>query len=283
VDAAGYRTAQAQSRESVNGTENIDPSRAQAGAAVSGLDASSLVPAAEGYERWASTYDHDPNPLLAREERYLSPLLLDVRGKRILDLACGTGRWLEKLMARGGVSGVGIDCSFAMLRVAKNKDAVTGRVARAGCESLPLRTAYFDLAICSFALAHIGDLGSMVRELARVTMAGADVFVSDLHPDAYTRGWGVGFRDKNRAMQIETVRRSIEAIVSVFRANGFECMLNETLWLGSPEQRVFEKAGKAHIFADASQVPAVLICHFRRLASQADVQFPRKHPEGVRL
>jgi ubiquinone/menaquinone biosynthesis C-methylase UbiE len=221
--------------------------------------------------------------LLAREERYLLPLLSDARGKRILDLACGTGRWLEKLMARGGASGVGIDCSFAMLRVAKNKDAVTGRVARAGCESLPLRTACFDLAICSFALAHIGDLDSMVRELARVTMAGADVFVSDLHPEAYERGWCVGFRDEKRAMQIETFPRSIEAIVGAFRTNGFECLIKETLWLGPPEKRVFEKAGKAHTFADASQVPAVLICHFKRLASPANGLFPRKSPEGVRL
>jgi hypothetical protein len=132
-------------------------------------------------------------------------------------------------------------------------------------------------------LAHIGDLDSMVRELARVTMAGADVFVSDLHPEAYERGWCVGFRDEKRAMQIETFPRSIEAIVGAFRTNGFECLIKETLWLGPPEKRVFEKAGKAHTFADASQVPAVLICHFKRLASPANGLFPRKSPEGVRL
>jgi hypothetical protein len=84
-------------------------------------------------------------------------------------------------------------------------------------------------------------------------------------------------------MQIETFPRSIEAIVGAFRTNGFESLTTETLWLGAPEKRVFERAGKAHTFADASQVPAVLICRFKRIASPAGVQFARKRPEGVRL
>ena len=62
---------------------------------------SCAISVAEGYERWAPTYDHAPNPLLAREERHLLPLLEDLQSKRMLDLACGTGRWLEKLATRG--------------------------------------------------------------------------------------------------------------------------------------------------------------------------------------
>jgi ubiquinone/menaquinone biosynthesis C-methylase UbiE len=228
------------------------------------------VPVAEGYERWASIYDHAPNPLLAREERHLLPLFMDLHNKRILDLACGTGRWLERLLAQGGESGVGIDCSAAMLRVAGKKDAIIGRLARAACESLPFRTAVFDLAICSFALGHIGDLGSMVRELARVTKPGADVFVSDLHPAAYARGWRVGFRDDSIAVQIEMLPRVAEDIVQAFYSNGFECLALVSLYLGGPEKPIFARAGKAHSFAEACQVPAVLVSHFRRLDSPID-------------
>jgi ubiquinone/menaquinone biosynthesis C-methylase UbiE len=223
------------------------------------------VPVAEGYERWASIYDHAPNPLLAREERHLLPLFVDLRNKRILDLACGTGRWLERLMAQGAESGVGIDCSAAMLRVAGKKDAIKGRLARAACESLPFCTAVFDLAICSFALGHITDLESMVRELARVTKPGADVFVSDLHPEAYARGWRVGFRDDSTAVQIEMLPRVAEEIVQAFHSNGFECLAHVSLCLGDPEKPIFVRAGKVHSFAEACRLPAVLVCHFRRL------------------
>jgi ubiquinone/menaquinone biosynthesis C-methylase UbiE len=223
------------------------------------------VSVAEGYERWAPTYDHDPNPLLAREQRHLLPLLSDLRHKRILDVACGTGRWLERLLEQGGKRAVGLDRSDAMLRVARRKSTITGRLARAECESLPFRSGVFDLAICSFALGHIRDLGLMARELARVTTPTADLFVSDLHPDAYDRGWRVGFREQNGAVQIETLPRSPEEIVRLFNSDGFECLTQEPLWLGEPEKPFFVRAGKSDAFAGACKSPAVIFFHFRRL------------------
>lgn len=225
------------------------------------------VSAAEGYEWWAPTYDDAPNPLLAREERYLSALLTDLHGKSALDLACGTGRWLEKLMEQGCESGLGIDYSSAMLRIAGEKPAIRGRLARAECDSLPLPSDCFDLAICSFAVGHIHDLESVARELGRVTKAGADVFVADLHSEAYARGWRVGFRWGDTAVQIETHPRTPDEIVRVFGRNGFEYKMHETLWLGEPERPIFERAGKSDSFIEACRLPAVLVCHFRRHGS----------------
>jgi SAM-dependent methyltransferase len=231
-----------------------------------GLSEPRRVSPAEGYEWWAPIYDRAPNPLLAREERYLSPLLTDLRNKSVLDLACGTGRWLERFVAQGCGSGVGIDCSGAMLRVAGQKTAIRGRLAKADCESLPLPGASFDVAICSFAVGHIRDLGSMVRELERVTKTGADVFVSDLHCDAYARGWRVGFRDGGTAVQIDMRPRAAEEIVHAFCSNGFRCQTHEPLWLGELERPLFVNAGKSHSFVEACKLPAVLVCHFRRIA-----------------
>lgn len=226
---------------------------------------SCLLPAAEGYSRWAPTYDHAPNPLLACEERHLLPLLPDLGNKRVLDLACGTGRWLTKLMARGAESGVGIDCSTAMLQVARRKRAIAHALVGGACEILPFPRAAFDLAICSFALGHIGDLRGTVLELARVTKAGAEVIVSDLHPEGYARGWRVGFRDETISVQIETMPRRAEEIVREFCSNGFECKTCKSLWLGDPEEPLFACAGKSESFMEACRTPAVLICHFHRL------------------
>jgi ubiquinone/menaquinone biosynthesis C-methylase UbiE len=252
----------------VNGRANVEAELPTAGGP--GVRTARPFPVAEAYERWAPIYDHAPNPLLAREERYLLTFFVDLRNKRILDLACGTGRWLERLMNRGATSGVGIDCSIAMLRIAGKKSATKRRLARAVCQSLPFRTAVFDLAICSFALGHIRGLGSMVHELARVTKPGADVFVSDLHPDAYARGWRAGFRDGNTSVQIEMQPRAAEETVHRFCSNGFECLTHESLRLGDPEKPIFAQAGKSHAFADACQIPAVLVCHFRRLDSPVE-------------
>jgi ubiquinone/menaquinone biosynthesis C-methylase UbiE len=228
-------------------------------------DGSRLVPVAEGYERWAPVYDDTPNPLLAREERYLLPMLSDLRKKSILDSACGTGRWLERLRALGSGGGVGIDNSMAMLRVAGRKNATSGRLVGASCENLPLSNAAFDIAICAFAIGHIADLGPLARELARVTRPDADVFVTDLHPEAYARGWRVGFRLGSIAVQIETRYRTAGDIIDAFCSNGFKCHANESLCLGQPEKPFFTRAGKGDFFEEACRMPAVLVCHFRRL------------------
>jgi ubiquinone/menaquinone biosynthesis C-methylase UbiE len=265
MDAAVHRATEAQGRELVNRRATLEPEpNTASGQGSPSTMASVQVPVREGYERWAPIYDCTPNPLLACEERYLMSLLGDLRERRILDLACGTGRWLERIMARGGRWGVGIDCSAAMLRVARTKDAVAGKLAQATCERLPFRAGVFDLVICSFALGHIRDLGVVARELARVTKPGGDVFISDLHPEAYARGWRVGFRDDNAAVQIEMLPRVAKEIAQALDANGFECRTHQPLRLGDPEKPIFARAGKAHLYPEACQVPAVLLCHFRR-------------------
>jgi len=239
-----------------------------------------LISATEGYERWAATYDSFPNPLLAREERHLVPLLGDLTGKTALDLACGTGRWLEILLRRGG-AGVGIDCSTSMLGTARQKHAIASRLARASCEMLPFRTESFHLAVCSFALGHIRELGCLVRELACVMKPGADIFITDLHPDAYARGWRVGFRDRDMSFRIEMLPRAAEEIAAVFSAGGLAFVSHESLWLGDEERPIFLRAGKSQAFAKACQLPAILTCRFRRITARSNFCTECSHDRGL--
>jgi ubiquinone/menaquinone biosynthesis C-methylase UbiE len=225
-----------------------------------------LLSVTEGYERWAATYDSFPNPLLAREERHVVPLLGDLTGKTILDLACGTGRWLEILLRRGA-AGVGIDCSTSMLGTARQKYAIASRLAQASCEMLPFRAESFDFAVCSFALGHIRKLACFVRELGCVMRPGADVFLTDLHPDAYAQGWRVGFRDRDVSFRIDMLPRAAEQIAAGFSAGGFAVVSHESLWLGDAERPIFVRAGKTQAFAKACQLPAILACRFRRITA----------------
>jgi len=233
-----------------------------------GFDRPTQVPVAEGYARWAPTYDTVPNPLLACEERHLLPLLDGLRNKRILDLACGTGRWLARLVSRPGCSGVGIDCSAEMLRIARAKSRIADRLVGAEAEILPFSDASFDLAVCSFALSHVHELRPLIQEQARVLRMGGDLFVSDLHPESYAQGWRVGFRDVGSRVEIEGHPRAAEEMVQAFDGCGFECIMTRSLWLGDPEKPLFARSGKLDSFRDACQVPAVLLCHFQRRSSE---------------
>jgi len=95
------------------------------------LRSGSRVLSEEGYELWAPAYDRDPNHLLALEERTLKPLLPDLAGQQVLDLGCGTGRWLELLLDLAARRPVGVDRSPAMLSVAATKARLCGRLVEA--------------------------------------------------------------------------------------------------------------------------------------------------------
>lgn len=223
-----------------------------------------LLGVREGYERWAASYDRTPNPLIAREERYLEPFMSCMQGSSVLDLACGTGRWLEKALTKEVRFGAGVDLSRGMLSIARNKPSLQGKLVRADCLNLPFPSAVFDFVICSFALGHIREVQRIVGELARVTKMGGEAFVSDLHPQAYAQGWRTGFRDAHSAAQIETFPRSCQQIVEIFAEKEMDCLACESLFLGDPELSIFAAANKHQVFAELCRVPAVLVCRFRR-------------------
>lgn len=227
-----------------------------------------LVSAADGYERWAATYDSDPNPLLHREERYLRTVLPSFAGKQVLDLACGTGRWLQKCFDLGLQSGIGVDVSEAMLKMASLKPGIHNRIALADCMALPFGNGLFDLVICSFAVWHVSNVNVMARELARVTKANGIVLLSDLHPEAHARGWRTAFCDTTGSKQIITHPLTVAQLIDSFTVAGMKCLKHDALWLGEPEAPIFVRAGKAHMFADALRVPAVVAFQFRRAESR---------------
>lgn len=231
----------------------------------------SLVSVAEGYNLWAETYDVGLNPLLSVEERALKPLLPNLAGKVVLDVACGTGRWLEKLLSEGAIAGVGVDLSSAMLAVAWTKQFLQGRLAKGDCLALPFLTQTADLIICSFAAGHISNLEAFAQELAAVAKYSADVYVSDVHPEAYAKGWRTGFRYKGGNAEFITFPHSIEALHRVFQSEGFDLFQCIEARLGEPEKPIFERAGKSHLFDGACKVPSVYVCHFKRVGEPTKI------------
>lgn len=242
------------------GAENQDPPEP-----LSAQRSPRRVSVEEGYELWAPTYDRDPNPALTLEERQLLPRLPGLQEKYVLDVACGTGRWLEKLLRRGARSGAGVDFAPGMLAAAAGKPRLRGRLLRADCLSLPFRSQVADLVICSFALAHLRDLAALARELARVAKRGADVFVTDLHPEAYARGWQTRFRHRGETLEISTLPRPVAQILETFASHGFELRAHLEAGVDEPEKPIFVRAGRSRTFEEARTVPVVLICHLVRL------------------
>jgi SAM-dependent methyltransferase len=221
----------------------------------------------EGYGLWAATYDADPNPLLALEERTLELLLPDTRHKDVIDLGCGTGRWLRRLSLRGVRSAFGIDFAPEMLDSAARDSNLKRRLVLADCLSLPVRPRSADLILCSLTLGHISDLEALTVEMASVSRPGADVFISALHSRAQSAGWRCAFRYQGGTIEIGAHRYLRARVQRAFQSAGFMLRRSLDAFFGEPELPIFVRGGKREMFERACAVPALAIDHFHRAGS----------------
>ena len=145
----------------------------------------------------------------------------DLRGRRVLDVGCGTGRLSVALAERAHAKVWGVDSSPEMLAIAKEKvQGVAFKHARA--ESLPFKDGWFERAVLWLVL-HLVDRPAALAEARRVLGDDGRVAVvsfAESHFDAY---W------LNRYLpSLERIDRARfpteEQLVAELREVGFDCV-----------------------------------------------------------
>lgn len=149
---------------------------------------------ASTYEAWAPHYDEwnciNSYTVTGVEHSVVSKIVDALPPGRMLDAACGTGRWAKHIATQGWEAYL-VDISLPMLSNCKAflEGGESALAVLADLKSLPFPANCFDLVICSFAILHIADLRGTVEELARVTSDGGVVIITDIHP-ALQLEWG---------------------------------------------------------------------------------------------
>jgi SAM-dependent methyltransferase len=103
--------------------------------------------------------------------RRLARKLQPWKGKRLLDVACGTGQWLGAAAALGAIP-AGIDISQKALEVCR-KSLPHADVRCGPAEQLPFADGYFDVISCLGALEHFLDPDTALHEMVRVAKPSA--------------------------------------------------------------------------------------------------------------
>jgi SAM-dependent methyltransferase len=124
---------------------------------------------------------NNPDEKLYRMHVYALSLLGDVKGRKVLDMGCGTGGNSCRLAKQGAeVSAIDIspvNIARTVEWASKNSAAVDARVM--DCEKPGFADASFDLVFGSFILHHI-DIGKAAREIRRVLKPGGKaVFIEN--------------------------------------------------------------------------------------------------------
>jgi malonyl-CoA O-methyltransferase len=186
-----------------------------------------LLPVQTAYDLWADEYD-DADPTTALDQPFMASMLEPFDGCRILDLGCGTGRYLRQI-AGPNVQLVGLDLSRAMLARAKRTMPLVSpvRFVQASIEQLPFTPSSFDRVVAGLVLDHIHDLRLFFRETAVILRPGGRLLISAVHPDMqYLTGSAVRFTTKGQEYATPGTRHTVHSIQTAARRAGLtpECL-----------------------------------------------------------
>lgn len=190
----------------------------------------------EAYETMAQSYHEkiDTKPHNAFYDRPNTLSLFDeLKGKKILDAACGPGKYAEELIALGA-NVTGFDFSEKMVGFAKERIGNKGSFFVHNLEQ-PLgmfAENHFDYVLCALALHYIEDWNYTFSEFSRVLKPGGKLIISIEHPffeylfhkaenyfkkEAVSCIWS-GFGSKVRVFNY---RRSLQDCLDPFVDNNF--------------------------------------------------------------
>jgi len=112
----------------------------------------------------------------------------DLRGRRVLDLGCGTGRLTGPLAERATARVWGVDASPQMLAVAREKLPAGVGLKQGRAEDLPFRDGWFDRAVM-WLVVHLVDRPAAFREVARVLVPDGRLAVVSFATEHFRRFW----------------------------------------------------------------------------------------------
>src|SRR5436190_7686371 len=100
----------------------------------------------------------------------------DLRGRRVLDVGAGTGKWATVLTERYGCKVWGVEASPEMLAVARGRVPASVGLRAGRAEELPFKEGWFERALMSLVL-HLADRPHALAEARRVLEPGGKLAV----------------------------------------------------------------------------------------------------------
>lgn len=183
-----------------------------------------LADTLRGYDLWSETYEDAENSLLAASRVVLDARPLGAGGRDVIELGCGTGRNVARVLAEGARSYLGVDGSAGMLDRARRR-AVDPHVAWLLADltaPLAVASAAFDVALIVLVLEHVGDPRPLFAEVARMLRPGGRLRIVDIHGALVSAGTVAHFVRDRREIRFTSVAHSPERLADVLRASGLE-------------------------------------------------------------
>lgn len=136
------------------------------------------------FDQWAPSYDWlFPSVIYQAIHKRLLEYVDLPQGANILDMGCGTGKLLNRLLSKfTDIRGTGLDLSPEMLRMARQSDRHRPRLIyiQGQAESLPFGEGQFDAVFSTISFLHYLQPEQVLREVGRVLSPGGRFYLVDI-------------------------------------------------------------------------------------------------------
>ena len=137
-------------------------------------------------------------------------------------------------------------------------------VSRLTDEHLNETDASVDLVISTLALAHIPDAAKAIKEWVRVLKPGADLIITDYHPDALQKGGNRTFRHNNQLVAVKNHIHSVESVSLVAKQLGLTVMRITERKIDASVKSWYEKKQALSVYEKFKGVPIIYGIHLKK-------------------
>jgi ubiquinone/menaquinone biosynthesis C-methylase UbiE len=165
---------------------------------------------------------------------------LNLTGKKVLDVACGTGRF-SRLFRTQGAHVVGLDLSPAMLNQSRDRQSAEAYIEGSALQ-LPFKDEAFDIAVSVNAFNHLPAFEEAIHEICRVSkrvilgLPHRHSFLLFAYLYRILLGWGYRYT-RHKATRykgvplIYTRYFSTRELKGIFKKNNFEVIRCPKCWI----------------------------------------------------
>ena len=168
----------------------------------------------QSFDQASHDEEHFPSTIDPRiyHVKLIAEYLGDLRGKRVLDVGCGKGRFARVFHEQQPEAELwGLDISEEMLR-----HVPAGIHTRAGSMTeLPFQADWFDAAYATESLEHAVEIDKAVHEICRVVKPGGRIVIIDKNVEHWGRfetpEWEKWFTRKELEVQLRKHCRTVSS------------------------------------------------------------------------
>jgi ubiquinone/menaquinone biosynthesis C-methylase UbiE len=221
----------------------------------------------EAYDLWSSSYDDQPDNLMLHLDAAIFGELIGtipLKGKRVIDVGCGTGRHWHTLRAGHPSHLTGYDVSPGMLNELKKKfpDADVHLVQGPGLPELA--DGSVDVIISTLTIAHLDHIGEMFSAWARVLKQNGDIVLTDFHPALLSQGGKRDFRARGQHVQIRNFVHPLDTVRLVAEKNKLYPLALTERHIDESVRHFYEKQQALPVYLKFLGKPVIYGIHLKK-------------------